>query len=198
QVKSSQTSMKVFASAPLILREGLIFPYLGGAEFMRWWALNKSAPLPTVAELPQSTEQILHPDRYARGDGPVDLTFVEPKDGVIYEDTFGELETQIFTTVMRGGGEVLNDLAPGWGGDRFRVYRTSGGPALVWYSVWDDSTSARRFQTGPAARLSERARQGYRTDVAAVQVGGRSGVRVVRAPNAWDRWARLPEVRAGS
>jgi hypothetical protein len=51
----------------------------------------------------------------------------------MYEDTFGELEIQVLATVLRGGGEVLTGTPAGWGGDRFRVYRSGAGPALVWY-----------------------------------------------------------------
>src|SRR5881392_4522752 len=34
---AQQAQMKEFARAPLWLREGLIFPYLGGADFMVWF-----------------------------------------------------------------------------------------------------------------------------------------------------------------
>ncbi|MCC7133525.1 MAG: hypothetical protein IT352_12785 [Gemmatimonadales bacterium] len=197
-VKTAQTSMPVFRSAPLILREGLIFPYLGGAEFMRWWdGQPGKGPLPSRDQLPKSTEQILHPDRYLANDGPVPVEFAEPADGVLHEDTMGELELQIWSAQLRGGGEVLDDLPLGWGGDRFRVYRTATGPALVIYTVWDDSTSARRFATLTGSRFVGRPRQGYRTDVAALSLAGRPAVRVVRAPEGWDRWASLPEAVIG-
>ena len=39
QVQLQQGSMPVFARAPLIIRQSLIFPYLDGAEFMHWWAV---------------------------------------------------------------------------------------------------------------------------------------------------------------
>lgn len=35
-IRQDQQRMPIFSSAPLILREGLIFPYLGGADFVRW------------------------------------------------------------------------------------------------------------------------------------------------------------------
>ena len=67
QVRQQQTSMPVFREAPLILRESLIFPYLQGAEFMHWWAESPFRDtLPYGRRMPQSTEQILHPERYAR------------------------------------------------------------------------------------------------------------------------------------
>lgn len=198
QVKSAQTTMPVFSAAPLVLREGLIFPYLGGAEFMRWWDGQPGrGPLPAVGELPTSTEQILHPERYLAADQPKPVAFADSVGEVIHEDTMGELELQIWSTQLRGGGEVLDDFAIGWGGDRYRVYRTAEGPALVLYTAWDDSTAARRFATGTGARFRDRARPGYRTEV--TQLGPEAGgmVRVVRAPDGWIGWGLMPAARVG-
>ena len=36
-LKTEQARMTVFSSAPRVVREGLLFPYITGAEFMRWW-----------------------------------------------------------------------------------------------------------------------------------------------------------------
>jgi hypothetical protein len=196
QVRGAASSMLVFAKAPLVLREGMIFPYLNGAEWMRWWDSARTGhPLPTVAELPRSTEQILHPDRYDRGDQPVPVRF-DDADRPLYEDTLGEREIQVLATVLRGGGEVLDDAATGWGGDRFRTYRTPAGPALVWYIVWDDEAAATRFLSGPGARLQARRRAGYR--IAVDRAGGAKlpTVRVVIAPTGWKRWGREPGIRS--
>jgi hypothetical protein len=188
QVRAGSAAMKVFNSAPLALREEVLFPYLGGAEFMRWWdSAHAGHPLPTLAELPQSTEQVLHPDRYAAGDRPIPVRFADSTSDVLFEDTLGELDIQLLATVLRGGGEVITAAAIGWGGDRFRVYRAPEGPALVWYTVWDDSLSAARFRGGPGTRLSARARPGYRTVVEPVAGAKRPTVRVVIAPAGWDR-----------
>jgi len=76
QIKAQQTSMKVFARTPLALQEELVFPYLNGAEFMHWWdSARAGQPLPTLATLPRSTQQIMHPDRYQAGDAPLPLRF---------------------------------------------------------------------------------------------------------------------------
>ena len=195
QVRSSASSMQVFAKAPLVLREGMIFPYLNGAEWVRWWdSAHAGHPFPTVGELPRSTEQILHPDRYARGDQPVPVRFDDPEKP-LYEDTLGEREIQVLATVLRGGGEVGDDAATGWGGDRFRTYRTGAGPALIWYLVWDDAPSASRFRNTVGVRLLAVKREGYRTTVEPVESAARSTVRVVIAPAKWDRWENLPAMR---
>lgn len=194
QVRQQAASMQVFARAPLALREGLVFPYLGGAEFMRWWdSARAGQPLPTRATMPTSTEQILHPDRYAAGDRPVKLRFAGSPEG-LYEDTFGELEIDLLATVLRGGGEVLTKSAIGWGGDRFRVYRTPAGPALVWYLAWDDAASAARFRGASGARLLARVRSGYRTAVEEVAGASRPTTRIVIAPEGWARWSSIPKI----
>ena len=197
QVRAQAASMAVFAQAPLAIREGLVFPYLGGAEFMRWWATaHPGQPLPTLETMPRSTEQVLHPDRYANGDRPVAVRFGESPGDALYEDTLGELEMQVLATVLRGGGEVLSHAPMGWGGDRFRVYRTPDGPALVWYTLWDDAGSAKTFRGTIGARLSARPRAGYRTAVEEVKGLERPAFRVVIAPAGWARWKAVPEVRS--
>jgi len=197
QIKVQQTSMKEFARAPLALREELVFPYLSGSEFMRWWGTaHPGEPLPTRTSLPRSTEQILHPARYQAGDQPIRVRFADSSaTDFLYEDTLGEFEVQLVATVLRGGGEVLTQEPIGWGGDRFRVYRTPSGPALIWYSVWDDPASATRFQGGIGARLMARPRAAYRTAVDALAGAARPTVRVVIAPEAWTRWRSLPPLR---
>jgi len=195
QVKTQAASMQVFSRAPLAVREGLVFPYLGGAAFMRWWdSAHAGQPLPTLATMPRSTEQILHPVRYAKGDGPVQVRFADRAGDALYEDTFGELEIQTLATVLRGGGEVLTGTPIGWGGDRFRVYRSAAGPALVWYLVWDDETSAARFRGTSGVRLLAAKRAGYRTAVESVAGRSRPTIRIVIAPTQWSQWSRLPEL----
>ncbi|MEZ4456964.1 MAG: hypothetical protein R2882_10515 [Gemmatimonadales bacterium] len=196
QVKEAQTSMPVFRSAPLILREGLIFPYLAGAEFIRWWdSVPGHPPLPEAGDLPRSTEQILHPERYQRGDEPVGIRFVDASGGdVLHEDTMGELELQIWATVLRGGGEVLERTPLGWAGDRYRVFRTASGPALTLITVWDDSTAARRFTALSGARFAKQALPGYRTEAVPFALAGRPALRITRAPEGWAGWSTPPGV----
>ncbi len=68
QIRQQQSSMPVFKQAPRIIREGLVFPYLAGADFMRWWAGSEHRDtVPFGRLMPTSTEQVLHPSRYGRG-----------------------------------------------------------------------------------------------------------------------------------
>jgi hypothetical protein len=195
QVAEQQRRMPVFANAPLVLREGLLFPYVAGAALMRWWSDTRSTPLPAVAELPRSTEQVLHPERLALGDAPVTVRFTDSAPGLLYEDTLGELEAHILLAVLRGADQVAYDLALGWGGDRYRAVTTAAGPALVWVTVWDDGRYANRIAAELEARFTGVVRPGYRAAVDRMEADGRPVVRLVHAPAGWNGWEALPGFR---
>ena len=69
-LNEQQRQMKAYAGAPLWLKEVLIFPYLAGADFVRWYLQGHPGAMPFAGAMPVSTEQILHPERYAGGDAP--------------------------------------------------------------------------------------------------------------------------------
>jgi hypothetical protein len=194
QVRLGQQQMPVFARAPLVLREALIFPYVGGAEFMRWWKDTRGTPLPDRDQLPRSTEQVLHPARYP-ADAPVGVGFADSTMAAQFEDTLGELEAAIMLAAFRGAGQASYDLPLGWGGDRYRLYQTSTGPALVWYSVWDSPVQRDRFHGAIEPGFAAMPRAGYRAEVTRVDIGGRPGLRVVNAPTDWAGWGNLPAAR---
>lgn len=198
QFRSQQSAMPVFARAPRILRESIIFPYLAGADFLRWWEGSELRDtLPFGPRMPVSTEQILHPYRYGKGDRPLTLRFTRPESQVIYEDVMGEFEMRVLALELSAPGtvgEVSTPMALGWGGDRFRVYETAAGPAMVWYVAWDDSTSRTRFQGGTGARLGSTRRLGYRIDVSPVSLGPTPATRIVIAPGNWPGWRTVATV----
>ena len=193
QVADQQEAMPVFAHAPLLVRETLLFPYLDGAQFMQWWGTTPLRDsLPSGARMPASTEQILTPDRYVKRDQPLALRFVSGPARV-YEDGLGELEIRVLDAQLRGDVAVPHDMAPiGWGGDLYGLYDTPQGPALVWYVVWDDPASADRFVEGTGRRLRARNRPAYRIELERVEVDGRPASRFVTAPVAWTGWQELP------
>jgi len=195
QIKTQQSTMAVFRKAPRVIREELIFPYLAGADFMRWWAGSEHRDtVPFGRFLPQSTEQILHPSRYGLGDAPLSIVLhpVQGEDHALYEDVLGEFEMRVLAAELTGTPEVSTALAIGWGGDRFRVYQSPEGPALVWYTAWDDSVSADRFRSGTAGALGRKRRLGYRLELSTQPISGHPGIRVVLAPARWARWKSLP------
>jgi hypothetical protein len=194
QIRSGQASMPVFAHAPLVVKEALIFPYLAGAEFMHWWGQSQFRDsMPYGARMPVSTEQILFPERYARHDVPVPLEFTSGPDPV-YEDVLGEGELRVLIAVLTGAKEVRPGGALGWGDDRYRVYQTPAGSALVWYVIWDDKASGERFVTRYGSRLRATSRAGYKAALETIDLGAHPALRYVLAPEAWEGWRSIPQV----
>ncbi|MEO8479448.1 MAG: hypothetical protein ABI542_07410 [Gemmatimonadota bacterium] len=194
QLSGPAEGLDVFNNAPTVIRTGLVFPYLEGASFMRSFMLQYPGQQPFGSLMPQSTEQILHPDRLTRNDAPIALRFDDDTTGVSFEDTFGEYEMLVLRSVLAGIAAIPTDVPLNWGGDRMRAYRTLDGPALVWYSVWDDQAGATNFADHVAAGLLKLKREGYRTTITELPIGPRAGVQVVIAPAGWVRWGDLPVV----
>jgi len=196
---AQQAQMKEFVRAPLWLREGLVFPYLGGADFIVWFR-HKYFGRSVLDSMPRSTEQILHPERYAAHDEPTDVTFAtgEP-DTVQWEDNLGEFETRLLFQQLLGDEMEAVNLATGWDGDRYQVLGPKS-DALIWYSVWDDGTAAARFAAGLQRAWGKRRPDGRtggarRSEIKQLAIEGRSVVRLVDAPNDWQGWRALPVVR---
>jgi len=191
QLRLQQTGTTVFARAPMAVREGLVFPYVDGAGFMRWFDKAHPGEEPYGAAMPSSTEQILHTDHYAAHDQPIKVRFRGDTAAMIFEDTFGEFDIDLLLASLHHADAVKTDSALGWGGDRFRVYRTTDGPALVWVTVWDTPSAAAGFRAA-AADLDQDRRPGYRNLVEPVTLGRNAAVRVVIAPASWAGWRAPP------
>ena len=187
-----------YRRAPLWIREGLLAPYIYGAQFANYWQASRWADtMPYGPRRPRSTEQILHFDRYDRGDEPVALRFAgDSSAAVIAEDVLGELEIHMLTAQLAKASALGTLPAIGWGGDRYRVLGTPAGPALVWYAVWDDPESRAAFAAGTGAALAKRSRAGYRTAFDTLAVGDAPGTRYVLAPVGWSGWEAVPSVEA--
>lgn len=194
-VREEQQRMPVFSKAPAIVREGLIFPYLAGADFARWFAIQFRDTVPFGPRLPVSTEQILHPDRYLAGDRPAELRFTRgPRPR--YDDNLGEFETRVLLTVLSGSEAVGSAGAMDWAGDRYGVFDVAGDGerALVWWTVWDSEAAARRFTNLLNRHWTKHATSGRKFTIEQGKVGDRPAVTLVDAPPAWAGWKTPPGV----
>lgn len=138
---------------PPILTRELMFPYLQGAEFVTalyrdgGWAAVDAA----FADVPVSTEQIIHPEAYLNGDQPVAVTLA-PTDGMLgdgwtaYEpDVLGEFYLRAYLDTQLAPDEY-GPAATGWGGDSYRVWQNADGDtALLLRHVWDTPADADEF-----------------------------------------------------
>jgi hypothetical protein len=187
---AQNSQFPVFRRAPRIIRETMVFPYVGGAGFMqKLWHANAAkgfaAPMGTL--LPQSTEQVLHGDTKFIGtrDEPTEIRFANAKD-VVYENTLGELEVGIMLQEHVG----TKTAASGWDGDRFQLLSNG---TLTWVSVWDDKSSADRFAAAYRQVADRRKTRSIKVD--RVVVSGREGVVIHDAPAGTELPAAAPIVR---
>lgn len=150
---------------PAILRESLLYPYTTGAFYVQGAQLSGgwSAVDDFYARMPESTEQILHPEAYAAKEAPVEVTVPKTlaKDlgagwSVPLEDTFGEFQMGIW---LREGGVATTDAnaaAAGWGGDRLAVMNGPDGAwALAMQTSWDTAADATEFETAATTALKK-------------------------------------------
>lgn len=146
-IRESQSTMPVFSSAPMIIQETLIFPYLSGAEFMRRFEETKPGTVPFGA-MPTSTEQIIHSDAYFEAHDTVTrVTFPPLAAGVrrVYENNLGEFETRLFLYQHLQEQNSAIRGAAGWDGDRYVLFEGNGGDGLAWLTVWDSKIDAGEF-----------------------------------------------------
>ena len=155
-IRDSQGSMPIFASAPLLIQETLLFPYLSGAGFVKAFKERRPGQAP-YAPLPQSTEQILHPEKFFDlVDAPIRFRLPKPNTGsVVLENELGEFETRLFLYQHLKDLGVAGQGSDGWGGDRYMVVSTGGGAAISWLSLWDTPVDAAQFRDA-AERTIER------------------------------------------
>jgi hypothetical protein len=145
-IRESQSSMPIFAAAPRVIQETLIFPYLSGAEFYRNYKERKPGGI-IYKDMPVSTEQIIHPSAYfGTRDNPTKITLGALTNATeVYENDLGEFETRLFLFQHLNDQNEAIRGASGWDGDRYAVVNTPQGPGIVWLTVWDSPVEAGEF-----------------------------------------------------
>ncbi|HZI99071.1 MAG TPA: hypothetical protein VFD22_00325, partial [Gemmatimonadaceae bacterium] len=145
-IRENQSSMPIFARAPTVIQETLIFPYLSGAEFVRNFK-DRNGGKPIYQDMPQSTEQILHPTAFfGNRDVPTSIT-LPALNGVTqtYQNTLGEFETRLFLFSHLKDQNFAVQGAAGWDGDRYALFNTPRGEGIAWVTVWDSQADASEF-----------------------------------------------------
>ncbi len=150
--QSATTDSKLF-SAPLFVREQLLFPYGDGFNFVRriYQTGGGNAGVDEVfRNPPDSTEQILHLEKYRTREKPVEVTLPDLAAGLgdgwrkINSNVLGELDVRLILEQLTDTGRATRGSA-GWGGDRWLLLEKDGRQALVIKTVWDTETDARNF-----------------------------------------------------
>jgi hypothetical protein len=192
---AQNSQFPVFKRAPRIIRETMVFPYVGGAVFTQklWVArADQGYPAPLGTLLPQSTEQVMHPEQafLTTRDAPTEVRFANTKD-VIYENTLGELEMGILLSEHLGVDAAT--AARGWDGDRYQLLKVGDRKMLVWQTLWDDAASADRFKAAYGQLAPKRPRT---IRIQRNVVEGREGVLIFDAERGIDTISlAVPAVR---
>jgi hypothetical protein len=130
-------------------------PYLSGAAFVGqlyttggWDAVDA-----VYADLPASSEQVLHPAKYTDHEAPIevaplDLWSVVGSDWAHTTDsTMGEAWISTWLEGIGVAADPAAAAAAGWGGDRLTVATGPDGSwALAWRIAWDAPADATEFE----------------------------------------------------
>jgi len=183
-------SAEVLAAAPAVIREGLLFPYVGGLVFLqRLWKQRPGRPLPFGEGLPRSTEQIMHVDRWLDHDEPTIVHFTDSAPAgweEVYARDLGEFETRLFLREHLEDYPRADTAAAGWDGDSYRLLRRGQEEVFVWVSVWDSSEDAAEFVSAVRAAYDARYPAGDRVPVVTLTDGDPPTVTIVDAPPGTD------------
>jgi len=158
---------------PPYLTQDALFPYTYGQIFVEylykrgnWAEVNKA-----YANLPASTEQILHPEKYLAGEMPVSVSMPNlgkalGSDWQLTEsNVLGEWMTYL---LLAYNGDVAAQVeeetarvaSEGWGGDRYQVYYNSSADqtAMAAEWVWDRPEDGVQFADALRTSLGNRYR----------------------------------------
>ena len=162
---AEKDGQKVFLSAPASIRESLVFPYLYGAAFVQelvkqrgWEGVSRA-----FTDLPQSTEQIIHFEKYLSSEQPVKVqlpdisSLLEPGWKRIDADINGEFGYYLILSEFIDK-KFARTASAGWGGDQSTLYENAGTGRLllIHLSVWDTPKDAEEFFQAYTKRIRKR------------------------------------------
>jgi hypothetical protein len=163
---ADNSTMDQLNKAPRALRESLLFPYERGMNWAfqvhkrgGWNGLSQA-----FTKLPQSTEQIMHPDKYFAGEAPVkvEMPNLAAKLGAKWRrsdyDVHGEWSLYLVLDEYLKADAEAKKAAAGWGGDCFALYEGAKPQEVMiaMLSVWDTEQDAREFFEAYARRTDLR------------------------------------------
>lgn len=161
-----ETATAQFKQAPRALQESLLFPYEQGSAWATQlyrrggWELVSEA----FSKLPQSSEQILHAEKYFSYEAPQKVTLPEFKPVLgpswkrIDTDVNGEWGCYLILDEFLKNATESKRASAGWGGDRFALYESENPDEIfvAQLTAWDTAQDAREFFDAYALRTVKR------------------------------------------
>jgi hypothetical protein len=157
------------ARVPLVLRAELLFPYADGFSFVRQAFRQAGNSYTAVDGLfknpPESTAQILHPEKYRLHVHPADVQLGDLVASLgsdwrtVGNGVLGELDTRV---LLQQWGSVQSEaarVAAGWTGDHWQLVEKDGHTAIALKSTWESPAATKDFfnaySQGLRARFSD-------------------------------------------
>jgi len=172
QFGAMDSQFEVFKSAPVYLKETLLFPYGYGAAFLQkvwaakpsWEAVNK-----VYSDLPVSTEQIIHPEKYiGTRDNPKPVEYEDPAVRLgkgwkmSYKNVLGEFTIDLLLR-LNLSEEQASRAAAGWGGDQALLLENEAGKDIVFAATtWDTADDADEFYQAMSDWLQRKYPKGHK------------------------------------
>jgi hypothetical protein len=143
------------ARVPLVIRTELLFPYIEGFNFVRQAYRRAGNDYAVLDDLfknpPESTAQLLHPEKYRNHVQPVDVQLADvaarlgPDWRKVGSGVLGELDTRILLEQWGTDHSEAIRTASGWSGDQWQLVEKEGRSAIVVRSTWETPDAARAF-----------------------------------------------------
>src|SRR5712691_976111 len=162
----SASSDDSLARVPLVVRTELLFPYTDGFNFVRQAYRQAGNDYAVLDELfqnpPESTAQLLHPEKYHNHVHPVDVQLgdVAARLGSdwrkVGSGVLGELDTRVVLEQWGTDHREALRTAAGWSGDQWQVVEKDGRAAIIVKSTWESPDAARSFFSGYTRGLRTR------------------------------------------
>lgn len=164
-VMPESKSSDILISGPAVLREGLTFPYMQGMAFVSH--LHRSGGWPAVnrayKQLPASTEQIMHPEKYLAREAPIKVPLHNLSNRLgagwklLDHDVNGEFSFYLILNEHLKDQQAATNGSAGWAGDRYAVYGGPHNTALIaQVTLWDSIADAREFADTYAQSVQQR------------------------------------------
>lgn len=175
-------------SAPLLLREELIFPYSRGMKFIAQLLIKGGKQLAftkVIEHMPTTSREILQPEEYLAGRviPPLllpDFSFLKNDFEPFDAGAVGQLDVSILLK-QYAEDAVADRLSPEWrGGSYYAVGRKGAKPTdpnstahvgLIYVSKWSSDKMAQEFAKIYASSLPERYKKVERTELTGNVVG---------------------------
>ena len=152
--EAETSDMSAYWSAPAFIRQTIAYPYVDGPQFAYTLFLQNqdfTAVNAAFERLPESTEQVIHPEKYADSEPPLQVDMPDLASALgtgwteIERDVMGELFIRSLLS-DRLERETYQAAAAGWGGDSFLLLEAPNGSdvfvSVVW---WDTEADAAEF-----------------------------------------------------